>query len=142
MTIENAGFITSRQSALWKGLSVLNRGVCRNPQGVTRCWRALRGASVLTLALAAPSLAQTVPPITVGGGVQTSFVHTERDKEDGKDEFVLNSVRLYVTGSATDKIKLGFPISLWYRTRLTTRRAQILAVPRRGTPSQGVTPSG
>jgi hypothetical protein len=48
------------------------------------------------------------PPVTVGAGLQSSFVHTSPDEGDGKDEFVLNSVRLYVSGSATKQIKFMF----------------------------------
>ena len=63
---------------------------------------------MLTLALAAPAFAQTAPPITIGAGLRTSFVHTDPDDDDGTDAFVLDSVRLYVSGSATDKIKIMF----------------------------------
>jgi len=63
-------------------------------------------------ALAAPavSLAQDapLPAISIGAGVQTSFVHTETDGSDGSDAFPLNSVRLYVSGNATKNIKLMF----------------------------------
>jgi len=60
------------------------------------------------LALAAPVYAQTLPPISVGAGMRSSFIHTEPDEEDGTDEFLLDSVRLYVSGSTTDKIKVMF----------------------------------
>ncbi len=63
---------------------------------------------MLTLALAAPAFAQTASPITIGAGLRTSFVHTDPDDDDGTDAFVLDSVRLYVSGSATDKIKIMF----------------------------------
>ena len=52
--------------------------------------------------------AQALPPVTVGAGVQTSFVHTEPDGATGTDNFVLNSVRLYVNGSPANKIKFMF----------------------------------
>jgi hypothetical protein len=65
-------------------------------------------ASILLLA-AAPLAAQTtLPPITVGGGVQTSFVHTSPDESEDSDEFLLNSVRLYVNGPVTGKINFTF----------------------------------
>jgi hypothetical protein len=59
------------------------------------------------MAVAAPLRAQDapVPAVTVGGGLQTSFVHTEPEAADGMDSFVLNSVRLYVSGSVAPKIK-------------------------------------
>ncbi len=64
----------------------------------------------LALALAAPAHAQTtLPPISFGAGMRTSFVHTESDgPAEGSDAFLLDSVRLYVSGSVTDKIKIMF----------------------------------
>jgi hypothetical protein len=61
-------------------------------------------------AVMAPLRAQDapVPAVTVGGGLQTSFVHTEPEAADGVDSFVLNSVRLYVSGSVAPKIKFMF----------------------------------
>jgi hypothetical protein len=48
-----------------------------------------------------------LPPVSIGGGVQTSFVHTDTDDgADATDAFALNSARLYVSGSATKNIKL------------------------------------
>jgi hypothetical protein len=60
--------------------------------------------------LAAPqSRAQvTLGPITVGGGLRTSYVHTEPDGGTSTDQFVANDVRLYVNGPVTDKIKFMF----------------------------------
>lgn len=49
-----------------------------------------------------------LPAVTVGAGMQTSFVHTDYEDADGTDTFALNSVRLYVNGSATSKIKFMF----------------------------------
>jgi hypothetical protein len=62
------------------------------------------------LFIAAPLQAQDapLPPITVGAGLQTSFVHTEPDEADGTDAFALNSVRLYVNGPVTQTIKFMF----------------------------------
>jgi hypothetical protein len=59
---------------------------------------------------ASPLRAQeaVLPPVAVGAGVQTSFVHTSPDGGDSTDTFPLNSVRLYVNGSATSKIKYMF----------------------------------
>lgn len=62
-----------------------------------------------------PLYAQTAAPaVTLGAGLQTSFVHTEPEEEDGKDEFVLNSIRLYVNGSATDTIKFMVNTDIHY----------------------------
>jgi hypothetical protein len=63
------------------------------------------------LCAASPSSAQTpvtLPPVSVGAGVQTSYVHTSPDGGDSTDTFPLNSVRLYVSGSATTNIKYMF----------------------------------
>lgn len=68
---------------------------------------------VLSVTLCAGRAAQAqdapLPPVTVGGGVRTSFVHTEPDgAADSTDAFLLDSARLYVNGSATSKIKFMF----------------------------------
>jgi hypothetical protein len=60
---------------------------------------------------AAPSSAQAppaLPSVTVGAGVQASFVHTSTDGADSTDTFPLNSVRLYVSGTAAPKVKYMF----------------------------------
>lgn len=78
--------------------------------GITRRWTPALLASLFSLAAAAPALAQDtkLPPITVGAGLQTSFAHTDPDDGDATDKFVLNSVRLYVSGEATSKVKFTF----------------------------------
>lgn len=65
-------------------------------------------AAALVMAIGGPVAAQTLPPVSVGAGLRTSFVHTEPDGGDGSDAFVLNSIRLYLSGNATDKIKIMF----------------------------------
>ena len=40
--------------------------------------------------------------------MQSSFAHTDPEKDEGTDAFTLNSVRLYINGSATDQIKFMF----------------------------------
>jgi hypothetical protein len=65
-------------------------------------------ASLLTC-FALPAAAQTaIPPVSVGAGVQTSFVHTSPDAGSSTDVFALNSVRLYVSGTAAPKTKFMF----------------------------------
>jgi hypothetical protein len=44
----------------------------------------------------------------VGAGAQTSFVHDAPKGGSSSDDFLLNSVRLYVNGSAANKIKFMF----------------------------------
>jgi hypothetical protein len=63
---------------------------------------------MLALALGAPLSAQTTPAISIGAGMRTSFVHTAPELGDGVNDFLLNSMRLYVSGSATDQIKIMF----------------------------------
>lgn len=48
------------------------------------------------------------PTVSVGAGLQTSYVHTSTDGEDSTDTFPLNSVRLYVGGTAAPGIKYMF----------------------------------
>jgi hypothetical protein len=74
---------------------------------------ALRGAAAFlasAVLLASPLRADdaAVPAISVGAGVRTAFVHDDPDGGDSKDSFVLDSVRLYVNGSATPQIKFMF----------------------------------
>jgi hypothetical protein len=47
-------------------------------------------------------------PITVGGGIQTSYAHTEPDDGKATDQFELDHARLYVNGAVTDSIKFMF----------------------------------
>ena len=59
--------------------------------------------------LAAPLSAQTtLPPISLGGGLRTSFVHTSPDEGDDTDAFLLDSARLYISGPVTSQIKFMF----------------------------------
>ncbi len=61
------------------------------------------------LAVAPLTMAQVdLGPVTIGGGMRTSFVHTEPDKADSTDKFNLDSARLYVNGSITKEIKFMF----------------------------------
>jgi hypothetical protein len=61
------------------------------------------------LALTTAGWAQTeVGPVTVGAGLQTSFVHSEPRGGTTTDQLLLNSVRLYVNGGATNNIKFMF----------------------------------
>jgi len=72
-----------------------------------RLGREVSVATVFVMAMCASAGAQSLPPISIGGGLQTSFVHTEPEDDDGTDAFVLNSIRLYLSGSATDNIKIN-----------------------------------
>ncbi len=73
-----------------------------------RSWIA-GGFAALAAAGASPALAQTsLPSVTIGGGLQSSYQYTKPDEADGTNEFLLNSARLYVNGSATKNIKFMF----------------------------------
>lgn len=66
---------------------------------------------------ATPAFAQDdekLPPVTIGAGLQTSFAHTDFEEAESTDEFFLNSMRLYVNGSATSTIKFMFNTDITY----------------------------
>ncbi|MGE0407606.1 MAG: hypothetical protein AB7O65_15035 [Candidatus Korobacteraceae bacterium] len=73
-------------------------------------YRSVTACLAAALALAASPLnAQDFDPkITIGGGVRTSFVHTEPDAGDSTDQFKLDNIRLYLSGGVTEKIKFMF----------------------------------
>ena len=61
------------------------------------------------LAAASAVLADdSVPPISVGAGMRTSFADEKVDGGKSTDDFDLDSVRLYVSGSVTNDIKFTF----------------------------------
>ena len=62
-------------------------------------------AGFVALAAAPLSAQSDLPPITIGAGLQSSLVHTKSDGSPSNDRFQINSVRLYVNGSATEQIK-------------------------------------
>src|SRR5262245_32631008 len=79
-----------------------------------RSWIARRFASVSLsvagcLLFAQPTRAQVnLGPITVGAGLRTSYYHYSPDIGTSVDRFPLDSVRLYVNGPVTSKIKFMF----------------------------------
>jgi hypothetical protein len=61
------------------------------------------------LILTPPSPSQVnLGPITVGGGLRASYVHTDVDRGESTDRFPLDSIRLYVNGPVVSKIKFMF----------------------------------
>ncbi len=66
--------------------------------------------SLALLAPATPVWAQDAPLAApkIGGGMRTSFVHTDPDEGDAEDRFLLDSARLYVSGSATKNLSFMF----------------------------------
>src|SRR6266508_2120077 len=99
----------SRVARERKERTVLTNDRNHEPTADPRRWTPALLAGVALLA-AAPLSAQDkpLPPVTVGAGVQTSFVHDAPDVGASSDAFLLNSVRLYVSGSPAKKIKFMF----------------------------------
>lgn len=50
----------------------------------------------------------TLPPISVGAGVRSSFTHFDPDFGDDISDFELNNARIYVSGKVTENISLMF----------------------------------
>jgi hypothetical protein len=67
-------------------------------------------AMLVGFMLMAGSLQAQAPiPVTVGGGLQTSFVHTGSTPSTGSnDRFLLDSARIYLNGTAAPTIKFMF----------------------------------
>lgn len=107
MTIENTGIQDAAVVRRGKDCSVLRTGVYSRVENAFRIGRALAAASALLLA-AAPAAAQSASTISIGAGMRSSFVHNEPEDGEGSDSFLLDSIRLYVSGSVTDKIKVMF----------------------------------
>jgi hypothetical protein len=64
---------------------------------------------LLFFAVTAPVWAQSeLGPVTVGAGLQTSFVHNSPRSAESTDQLLLNSIRLYVNGTASQNIKFMF----------------------------------
>jgi hypothetical protein len=58
--------------------------------------------------LCAPAWTQNLGPITVGGGLRTSFDFTAPSVGPTNSQFMLNDIRLYVNGPVYDDIKFMF----------------------------------
>jgi hypothetical protein len=65
------------------------------------------GFGLWTMAAATPAMAQ-VQAVTVGAGMRTDFTHDIPPVGDSLNTFALDSVRLYVNGTAAPKIKFMF----------------------------------
>jgi hypothetical protein len=69
-------------------------------------------AIVLGTALAVPCIGVaaevTLPPVSVGAGIRTSFAHSEVDStpKTEADDFALNSARIYLSGKVTENISI------------------------------------
>jgi hypothetical protein len=62
----------------------------------------------LLLVCSATLVAQTTPSVSVGAGLQTSFAHTDTKSVASTDNFLINSARIYLNGTAAEKVKFMF----------------------------------
>ncbi len=67
-------------------------------------WTLVLLVSCLLWGNVAPLYAQDPPPVTLGAGLQTSFLHHKPADGDAVANFRLNSLRFYVNGQASDNI--------------------------------------
>jgi Phosphate-selective porin O and P len=93
----------------------VSAGTCASHQsGAPRGGPAARLAVAAVLGMTALTGASAVladdslPPISVGAGVRTSFENDSPSGGKATDDFDLNSIRLYVSGSVTNDIKFTF----------------------------------
>jgi len=88
------------------GRYVIHRGALRARHVLPVGLVVLGGALI---ALPSTALAQaTLPPVTIGAGLQTSFLGNMPEEDDNVASFKLNSARIYVNGSVTGQIKFMF----------------------------------
>ena len=69
---------------------------------------ALAAGFLFAAATALQAQTPALPPVTVGAGMQTSFLTNTPSGGNSTSSFALNSIRLYVNGPVTDKIKFTF----------------------------------
>ncbi|WP_299695157.1 hypothetical protein [Hydrocarboniphaga sp.] len=71
-----------------------------------------KGLAAALLLTTAPAMAAelTLPPVSIGAGVRTSFTDSSYSGSSVKDsdDFTVDSVRLYLSGAATDTVKFTF----------------------------------
>ena len=87
---------------------MLSHCLCNSTAGFRRWTAALLACGVVSAATPLRAQNAPLPAVTVGAGVQTSFIYDAPEGADGTSAFALNSVRLYVSGSAAPKIKFMF----------------------------------
>jgi hypothetical protein len=67
------------------------------------------GAALWSLPVASVLADVSLPPVSIGAGLRTSFTHSEiSGTKIEADDFALNSARIYLSGKATDKIGFMF----------------------------------
>jgi hypothetical protein len=87
---------------------VLTRRVRKDSPATLRWWHVLAAATLTLIGTPLQAQDTPLPPVTIGAGMQTSFVHTDADGFDASDAFLLNSARLYVNGPVTSQISFMF----------------------------------
>jgi hypothetical protein len=75
-----------------------------------RSLKAIAFSALLAAPVSAAFAQVTLPPVSVGGGIRTSFTDTSFDGNSAADtsDFELNSARIYLSGSVTENIKVMF----------------------------------
>jgi len=70
--------------------------------------KTILGTALLTLPVSVVLADVTLPAVSVGAGVRTSFTSTDYDFGEDVADFELNSARIYIGGKVTDQISLMF----------------------------------
>jgi hypothetical protein len=89
------------------------KSVCKRPDQQHTLQLASKSAlyAALLVAPTAGALAAevTLPPVSVGAGIRSSFTHVDFDSiDDDVDDFELDSARLYFSGKVTDYLSIMF----------------------------------
>lgn len=79
------------------------------PSRFTKLHTAALGTALLALPILQAAAADvTLPPVSIGAGMRTSYTHDAPNSGTDTDSISLDSARLYINGSVTDKIKFTF----------------------------------
>lgn len=70
--------------------------------------KSILGTALLTLPVSVVLADVTLPAVSVGAGVRTSFTNYNPDVGEETSDFELNSARIYIGGKVTDQISLMF----------------------------------
>jgi len=104
---------TSTVRTKWRTIVNANSGVSHHT-GALRAGSAVRLAVAAVLGMAALAGASAAladdaaPSVSVGAGMRTSFASSKPDGGNSTNDFDLNSIRLYVSGTVTNDIKFTF----------------------------------
>lgn len=70
--------------------------------------KTILGTALLALPVSVVLADVTLPAVSVGAGVRTSFTNVDPDGGDEISDFELNSARIYIGGKVTDQISVMF----------------------------------